>query len=295
MLKLALMTASRPPSRSVILALLAAGQLVFAACCSPAGVRSGQWAVPGLPTPDFLVFLTSGAMMIHPWMLYPLWAGLGSTNLFRRYATVLMLCVAFYSVNVVRSLARDTHEPPAAHVVTVLHTFAWTTLCFGLVHWFSRWRLGIPGIPPTDSGTRRHRWNLQFRLRHLFECTALTAAVLALYRFYFPDGLPTDFVAGLREHFSRSIRGIPFGILTLLPTISIPWMVLALRRERSAVLWITAAIVFFIASDSLLVWMRTIPRYFAWSEILAAQLGASASGAISAIVLRAVGYRLARE
>lgn len=237
--------------------------------------------------------------MIYPYMLYPLWAGLGPITLRRRYVIALALCSAIFIADTCRGLVRGHHQPRAADVAALLLTFAWMTLCVWFTRRFSRWRLGIPGTP-AQRGAQGRLWKIQFRLRHLFECTALAAAVLALYRLYFPDGLPEEFIAEFtanwRPRFSQFIQTMPFVILFLLPTTFIPLAVLALRGDGGfSVLWVTAAAVSWIALDGGLVWLGGVLRFVAWPEILAAQLGASASGAISAIVLRAVGFRIVRK
>jgi hypothetical protein len=105
--------------RRIVLWLVAAAHVAFVAICTPVGVRSGEWAVPGLPDPDTLVFVASGATTIFPLVLLPLWVGLGCGDFLRRFATNLLFCLVLVGAVSMRTLVRDFHEPQVFSVLFV--------------------------------------------------------------------------------------------------------------------------------------------------------------------------------
>ncbi|HVX63530.1 MAG TPA: hypothetical protein VHC19_23110 [Pirellulales bacterium] len=286
-------TASARRAYPVGLGLLVAAQLALAALFSPAGIRSGQWEAPGLPYPDFLVELASGAIVIHPLLLYPLWAGLGPGNVFRRYAITLLLCLATFGAYAIRGSFRNHSEPLAVPTIFLATSFSLTAFGFWAVRRFGKRRIGFSDDPPVRCRTSRRP--VQFRLRHLFECMALAACVLAAYRFYFPDGFPAEWIAEWPQQFARIGRRMPMMIVTLLPTILLPWAALAVQgRGVRRLVVTTAAIIFWAGLDFGIVRFGGVVRAFIWPELVAIQLGATSAGLFSAIVLRTCGYRIHR-
>ena len=289
--------ASSPRGRWVELALLAAAQIAFAASCSPFGLHSGQWSAPWLPYPDFLIEAVSGAIVVHPLALYPLWIAFGRERLRLRFAVTLVLCTAFTGAAVARAHFRGISDPLALEIILIVACFSLMTLGFWSLRTFTNCRLGVPGDRPPPSCKRARR--VQFRLRHLFECMALVACILAVFRFYYPDGLPVDSFADWPRHAWRFCRDMPAVVLILLPTTFIPWAVLLFRTpsHRGSRLLIAAAAFGWVALGLWIVWR---PPYggvfgqFRAIEVLSIQLGASAAGLISAICLRICGYRIFR-
>lgn len=278
-------------SRRRRLLVLAAAQLAFAASVSPDGVRSGQWSVPWLPDPDFLVFVASGAIWVHPILLYPLWAGLACGDLFRRFATTLLLCLAIAAAVSIRSLCRGSREPQVIPIMFLAASFSLLALGFWSIHRLWRWRIGIPGDPPSCNRNRARR--AQFRLLHIFECIALAACLLTAYRYYFPDGAPDEVIAGWRRQIATLWWAGPRAILVCSPTALVPWTVLGFRRpSASCILSVTGAVLSWVGLDCAL--NRFGGQPIAWPEIIAIQSGATAAGLISALVLRAYGYRIFR-
>lgn len=286
--------ASSSRGRWIGLALLAAAQVAFAATLSPIGIRSGQWSAPWLPYPDFLVDAASGATLIHPLVLYPLWVALGVGNSLRRFAATLVLCLTFAGAVAVRGSFRASGEPPVVTTMIVAASFSLLTLAWGLLRRFDKWRIGVPGDPPAPSRVRGRR--IQFRLRHLFECMALVACMLAAYRYYFPNDFPADWIAGWRQQIVRLIRGLPLVVLVLLPATLVPWAVLSFRTpgDRGSRLMFAAAALGWIGLDLWILWYGGAFGRFRAFEVLSMQLGASAAGLISAIALRICGYRIFR-
>lgn len=289
--------ASSHRGRWMRLALLAAAQVAFAACCSPFGLRSGQWSAPWLPYPDFLIEAASGAIVVHPLLFYPLWVSFGRERLRLRFAVTLVLCIAFAGAAVARSQFRGFSDPLALEIILIVACFSLMSLGFWSLRPLTKWRLGVPGDHPAPSCKRASR--IQFRLRHLFECMALVGCILAAFRFYFPDGLPADSFADWPRLAVRFCRHMPAVVLILLPTTLIPWAVLSFRtpRDRGSHLLIAAAAFGWVALGLWIVWRPpyggAIGRLSA-IEVLSIQLGANAAGLISAIYLRICGYRIFR-
>ncbi len=257
--------------RPVGLGLLVAAQLALAAIFSPAGIRSGQWEAPGLPYPDFLVELASGAIVIHPLLLYPLWAGLGPGNVFRRFAITLLLCLAIFGACEIRSSFRNHSEPLAVLTIFLATNFSLTALGFWAVRRFGKRRIGFSDDPPARFRTSGRP--VQFRLRHLFECMALAACALAAYRLYFPDGFPAKWIAEWRQQFARAGRDVPVAVVALLPTILLPWAALAVQgRGVRRLVATTAAIIFWAGLDFGIVRFGGVIRAFIWPELVAIQL-----------------------
>lgn len=280
-------------SRSISLSLLAAAQVIFAAAFSPGGIRAGQWTFPGLLAVD-LVPLASGAILAHPFMLYPLWAAFGSGRLSRRYATALLLSLAILSGAMIRGRMRGHNEPLVPAIVITFVFFSLLTVVMLPLRRFGKWQLVAPTCDSSLADVKARRAPVQFRLRHLFECMTLTAAILALCRFYFPDGISADVSVDWRQEFAKFLRAIP-SLAALLPAALMPISILSLRKNgRKWSLCAIATLMLWITVDCWLTWREGALWLSAWPEIALYQLGAVASGMTSGIVLRAYGYRLAR-
>lgn len=286
--------ASTLRGRWIGLGLLAAVQVAFAACCSPFGLRSGEWSAPWLPYPDFLIEAASGAIVICPLLLYPLWVSFGRGRLLLRFAVTLALCMALVGAAVIRSFFRRFSDPPALQIILIVACFSVMTLGFWSVRPLTNWRLGVPGNPAAPACQRAIR--IQFRLRHLFECMALVACILAAFRFYFPDGLPADSFANWPRLAWRFCRHMPAVVLIYLPAALVPWAVLSFRTpsDRGSRLLFAAAALSWIGLDLWIVWYGGAFGPLRAFEVLSRQLGASAAGLISAIYLRICGYRIIR-
>ncbi|HVW39624.1 MAG TPA: hypothetical protein VHB99_20040 [Pirellulales bacterium] len=286
--------ASFPRGRWIGLALLAAAQITFAACCSPFGLRSGQWSAPWLPYADFLIETASGAIVIYPLLLYPLWVSFGRGRLLLRFAVTLALCAGLAGAAVVPSFFRRFSDPPALQIILTVVWFSLMTLGLWSVRPLTKWRLGVPGAPAAPSRKRPNR--VQFRLRHLFECMALVACILAAFRFYFPDDLPADSFADWPRLAWRFCRHMPAVVLIYLPTALVPWAVLAFRSNGGlgSRLLFAASAFGWVGLDLWIVWYGGVFGPFRAFEVLSIQLGASAAGLISAIYLRICGYRIFR-
>lgn len=289
--------------RWTALALLAAAQLAFAATCSTNGIHSGEWSAPWLPYPDFLIETTSAAIIVHPIVFYPLWVSLGCGRLVSRYAKTLALCAAFAGAATARGYFRRPTEPLALQSFFIVACFSLMSLGFWSLRPFGNWRIGVPGDPQElvrSPAAPRVRWpRIQFRLRHLFEFMALVGCLLAAFRFYFPEGLPAGSFADWPRLAVRFFRHMPAVVLILLPATFIPWAVLAFHTpsHRGSRLLIAAAAFGWVALALWIVWR---PPYggvfgpFRAIEVLSIQLGANAAGLISAVYLRACGYRIFR-
>jgi hypothetical protein len=287
--------ASSSRGRSIGLALLAAAQLAFAASLSPIGVRSGKWSAPWLPYPDFLIDAASGAIVICPLLLYPLWVAFGRGRLLLRFAVTLALCMALAGAAVVPSFFRRVSDPLPLESILIVACFSVMTLGFWSLRPLTKWRLGVPGDPTAPPSCKR-AYRVQFRLRHLFECMALVACILAAFRYYFPDSLPANSFADWPRVAWRFCRHIPAVVLIYLPTALVPWAVLSFRtpRDRGSRLLFAAAALGWIALDLWIVWYGGAFGRLRAFEVLSRQLGASAAGLISAAYLRICGYRLFR-
>lgn len=286
--------ASSLRGRWIGLALLAAAQVAFAASLSPIGIRSGQWSAPWLPYADFLVDAASGATLIHPFGLYALWAALGAGNSLRRFAATLVLCSAFAGAVAVRGSLRAYGEPPVVTTTIVAASFSLLALALSSLRRFGKWRIGVPGDPPAPSRVGGRR--IQFRLRHLFECMALVACILAAYRYYFPNDFPADWIASWRQQIVRLIWGLPAVVLVLSPAMLVPWAVLSFRTpcDHGSRLLFAAAALGWIGLDLWILWYGSAFGPFRAFEMLSMQLGAGAAGLASAIYLRLCGYRIVR-
>lgn len=287
--------ASSPRRRWIELALLAAAQIAFAASCSPFGLHSGQWSAPWLPYPDFLIEAASSAIAVHPLTLYPLWVAFGRERLRLRFSVTLVLCTAFTGAAVARAHFRGYSDSLALQIILIVACFSLMTLGFWSLRTFTNCRLGVPGDPTAPPSCKR-AYRVQFRLRHLFECMALVACILAAFRFYFPDGLPADSFADWPRLAWRFCRHMPAVVLIYLPTALVPWAVLSFRtpRDRGGRLLFAAAALGWIGLDLWIVWNGGVFGPFRAFEVLSRQLGASAAGLISAIALRICGYRIFR-
>ena len=286
--------ASSHRTRWIGLALLAATQVAFAAICSPMGLRSGEWSAPWQPYPDFLIETAAGAILIHPLVLYPLWVSLGCGRLPLRFSVTLVLCMAFAGAAVARAHFRGFSDPLALQIILIVASFPLLTLGFWSVRPLTKRRLGVLGDPTASSRKRAYR--VQFRLRHLFGCTALVGCILAAFRLYLPDGLPADSFADWPRLTVRFCRDMPAAALILLPAALAPWTVLAFRsngRSGSRLLFFAAALGW-VGLDLWIVWYGSAFGGLRAIEVLSIQLGASAAGLISAIYLRACGYRIFR-
>lgn len=245
-----------------------------------------------MPAVD-LVPLAAGAVLAHPFMLYPLWAAFGPGSTLRRLATTLILALAVFGAATVRGRARGHHEPLALGTASTVVLFSLMTFAVWPIRWLGKWQLSTCGTSSTGASARLSP--VQFRLQHLFECMTLAAAILALCRFYFPDGIPAELFAGWRQQFTRMLQGIPFLMVGLLPAALVAGFILSFQKNgRTSMLCATATLVFWIVLDCWLVWRTGVLTPYAWLEIVSPQLGAAASGITSATVLRACGYHLAR-
>lgn len=278
--------------RPIVLWLVAAGHVVFAAMCSPQGIRSGDWSVPWLPNADALVFVASGATLVYPLILFPLWTALGCGAGMRRVAASFLFCLAFVVAVVVRGMFRDIHEPQILPAAFGMVSFLLVSLCLWWAQRFWKWRLGTCDAPPTPY--RAHRSRPQFRLKHLLAVIALAACVLALFRYNFPDGVPRAVALQWWRQLAALGQAVPVTVLFLLPTVSVPWLVLAVRDTgRTTIFVATAVLIGWVTFDYALCSL-TGPLPFTGQDFLWVQLGAVAAATISSVVLRFCGYRLFR-
>jgi hypothetical protein len=244
-----------------------------------------------LPNADALVFVASGATLVYPLILFPLWTALGHGAGMRRLAACFLLCLAFVVAVVVRGMSRDIHEPQILPAAFVMASYSLVSLCLWWAQRFWKWRLGTRDAPPTPC--RTHTPRPQFRLKHLLAVIALAACVLAIFRYNFPDGVPKAVASQWWRQLAALGQAVPVTILFLLPTVSVPWLVLAVRDAgRTTILVATAVLIGWVTFDCALCWL-TGPLPFT-GHFLWVQLGAVAAAAISSAVLRFCGYRLFR-
>lgn len=279
--------------RPILLGLLAAAHVAFAATCSPTGTRSGEWYVPWLPDPDALVFVASGAVAFYPLILFPVWVGLGCGDFLPRFGTGLLLCFAFVGASGIRGVIRNPHEPQIVSLVLTLVFFSMMTVCICWLGQFQKWRMRTFKAPTIRVGEHAHQ--PQCRLRHLLEAITLACCAMGLYRFCYPNGFPLEIASDWWQQAVRFGPTIPLAVLILLPAVVLPWLVLAIRRTRKSTIFVAAALLSCcVAFDYALIWLTHSLRIFLGQEILWIQLGATAAGLVSAGLLRSCGYWIFR-
>jgi hypothetical protein len=270
-------------TRLVVVAFLAAAQVAFAAACTQFGIRNGpRWAMLAL----------QGAILVHPLLLYPMWAALSRDGLAWRLPLASLLSVTVVYVD----FGGNTLETAAVRAALSLVAFVLVAAGFWLVRRAFGWRIVPIDATPTSRVDRPFRF--QYRLRHLLEGMLLTACVLAAFRIYFPHGItfPHDITRSWKS-LGWEILGFAPAVATLLPPVVVPWAILTSpgwgRRT-----WLIAAICW-LAWDCGLVWIiglspRAIPTRELGEAVLFLQSGASVAGLISALVFRWLGYRIVR-
>ena len=275
------------------LGLLAVAQTAFALACSPNGVRSGSWAVFWLRDPDALVFFASGAMLAHPLVLYPLWAGVGPGNLWARTALTGLACGVFVGAYSLRGWQRGYGQSEVVFIFVAAALVGLITLGVRLAERRWGWRINATGRCETAQAAFRP----QFHLRRLLEAVALVGGLLTLYRLSWPDGIPAELWVKWQRELVRAVQATPFLLLLIIPTAIVPLSVLADEGRRTWTLRVVAACLVGLAAG--VVWLDQLlglTLYFgrpfqAWAMI---HLGASAAGFASSIILRIWGYRILR-
>jgi hypothetical protein len=267
----------------VVLGLLAAAQVASAAI-SPIRYR---WY------PDWAFAALQGAILVHPILLYPMWAALSRDGLAWRPPVGAWLGVVIVYVD---SVSGCSIETVVRRVALSLVAFAFVAAGFWLVRGASGWQIVPFGVTPAGRVDRSFRF--QYRLRHLLEGMLLAACVLAAFRIYFPHGItfPHD-VTRSWKNLGWEILGFAPAVAILLPPVVVPWAILTSpgwgRRT-----WLIA-IVCWLAWDCSLVWIiglspRAIPTRKLGEAVLFLQFGASVASLISALVFRWLGYRIVR-
>lgn len=265
---------TRPAMVGLVLGLLAAAQMALAATVNPFHYPWPPWAVHAL----------QGAILAHPILLYPMWAALSRSGLAWRSLVASLLGV----VVVWLDFWPCSLELVAIRATVILVAFAFVAAGF----WLIRKASGSQIIPFGATPTSR-RFRFQYRLRHLLEGMFLTACVLAVFRIYFPHGIPRWWASVGGE-----IPEAAMVLVMLLPPAIVPWAVLAdhVRGKRALLL----AVICWPALDyglfQLMSW-SSLPRGITSRSmlrdvILFVQCGASVAGLIFALVFRWLGYRI---
>lgn len=273
-------------TRLVVVAFLAAAQVAFAVACTQFGIPDGpRWAMLAL----------EGAILVHPFVLYPMWAALSRDGLAWRIPLASLLSVTVVYVD----FGDCNFETAAVRATLELVAFVLVAAGFWLVRRASGWQIVPIDATPTSRVDRPFRF--QYRLRHLLEGMLLTACVLAAFRVFFPQGItfPQGIIGGWNR-IGWEVSDSAMALALLLPPAVVPWAVLIRHDRRKWALLL--AVIGWLALDyglfQILAWSRLprgVPSPSKLRDVfLFVQSGASVAGLLSALVFRWLGYRIAR-
>lgn len=269
-------------TRFVVVGLLAAAQVAFPTVFSP---------LRALSCPHRTLLTLQGAILVHPFLLYPMWAALSRGGLAWRLPLASLLSAAVVYV--------DFGGFTLKTVTLSLVAFALAAMGFWLIRRALGWQIVPFDAKPTSRKGLPFRF--QYRLRHLLEGMLLAACVLSAFRVFFPQGITFPHgVIGRWNRVGGEISDFATALAILLPPAVVPWAVLIRHARRTwavllaAICWPTLDYGLFLFMR----WKNLPPGTTSSSELrdifLFVQFGASLAALTSALVFRWLGYRMVR-
>jgi hypothetical protein len=189
-------------------------------------------------------------------------------------------------------MGKSAHKTdPFQELLFTLSIFGVFALIFLVVRRASSWRI----YQPIDKSTQT-AGNAQFSMKFLLGWITASAGLLAVGRVLIETGVGQQ-GSSTNQTAAEVLVFLSFLSVGLLPTVGIPWLVLAYRRR--ACLFVGGAVLAWAAltwgAVSVLLAVTPATTSEAVKGIVFLQLGAGLAGFLTALPLRLVGFRLERR